>query len=340
MTDPAPLEHEGVIDPWVSDWITANPLRATPFEDLSPERLELARGPSGPAPTREIAHVCDEVVEGVPVRIYRGHGPPTGLIVYFHGGGFVIGSIGLMDNVARELAHGAGAVVVSVGYRLAPEHPYPAGLADCETVTRWAVATAQRFDVPKESVAVAGESAGGNLAAAVALRVRDAGDISLAGQALIYPAVAGTMVHPSTQQFDGLILSRTAKKRYWHAYSAGRNLDNDPYAVPLSAPVLTGVAPAIVILGGCDMLHDEGRAYAGRLPRRGGRGRRGVLPGSASRFRKSRVSRRRPGLRAYRRLVPPSMCRRTAHDGSAHAAVGAADCANRGLTCVLRSEFI
>ena len=265
MTGPAPVEHEGEIDPWVSDWITANPMRATPFEDLSPERLELARGPSGPAPTREIAHVSDEVVEGVPVRIYRGHGPPIGIIVYFHGGGFVIGSIGLMDNVARELAHGMGAVVVSVGYRLAPEHPYPAGLADCETVTRWAVATARRFDVPKASVAVAGESAGGNLAAAVALRVRDAGDISLAGQALIYPAVAGTMVHPSTQQFDGLILSRTAKKRYWDAYSGGRSLDGDPYAVPLSAAVLTGVAPAIVILGGCDMLRDEGRAYAARL---------------------------------------------------------------------------
>jgi acetyl esterase len=265
MTDPVPVRHEGEIDPWVSDWIDANPLRATPFEDLSPERLELARGPSGPAPTREIAHVRDEVVEGVPVRIYRGQGPPTGLIVYFHGGGFVIGSIGLMDNVARELAHGAGAVVVSVGYRLAPEHPYPAGLTDCETVTHWAVATAPRFDVPKESVAVAGESAGGNLAAAVALRVRDAGDISLAGQALIYPAVAGTMVHPSTQQFDGLILSRTAKKRYWDAYSGGRSLDGDPYAVPLCAAALTGVAPAIVILGGCDMLRDEGRAYAARL---------------------------------------------------------------------------
>ena len=265
MTDPAPLEHEGEIDSWVSEWIKANPLRATPFEDLSPELLELARGPSGPAPTRKIAHVRDEVVEGVPVRIYRGHAPPTGLIVYFHGGGFVIGSIGLMDNVARELAHGAGAVVVSVGYRLAPEHPYPAGLADCETVTRWAVATAPRFDVPKESVAVAGESAGGNLAAAVALRVRDAGDISLAGQALIYPAVAGTMVHPSTRQFDGLILSRTAKKRYWDAYSGGRSLDGDPYAVPLCADDLTGVAPAIVVLGGCDMLRDEGRAYAARL---------------------------------------------------------------------------
>ena len=111
--------------------------------------------------------------------------------MYFHGGGYVLGSIGLMDNVARELAHGSGAVVVSVGYRLAPEDPYPAGLDDCERVTRWAFANAERFGVSPQAVAVAGESAGGNLAAAVALRLRDAGDASLAGQVLIYPQVSG-----------------------------------------------------------------------------------------------------------------------------------------------------
>ena len=117
----------------------------------------------GAPPTREIADISDDFVDGVPVRIYHGEGPPTGLLVYFHGGGFVIGSIGLMDNVARELAHSTGAVVVSVGYRLAPEHPYPAGLDDCETVTRWASANAERFDVSPSSVAVGGESGAGTL---------------------------------------------------------------------------------------------------------------------------------------------------------------------------------
>jgi acetyl esterase len=259
------VDDEGVIDPWVSEWFAANPERAVPFDTLSPEILELARSPIGPPPTRAIAHVSDDVVEGVPVRIYRGEGPPTGLLVYFHGGGFVMGSIGIMDNVARELAHSTGAVVVSVEYRLAPEHPYPEGLDDCEAVTRWAYANAGRFDVSPRSVMVVGESAGGNLATAVALRLQEAADVSLAGQVLIYPAVAGSKVFPSREEFDGLIISRTAGDRFWEAYSGGRDLDDDPCAVPLCAPNLKGMPPALVVLGGCDMLRDEGRAYSACL---------------------------------------------------------------------------
>src|SRR5579859_1429432 len=118
---------EGVLDPRVTEWFEANPISATPFDDLSPEMLALARSPVGAPPTRAIHRVTDDVVEGIPVRIYEHDGPPEGLIVYLHGGGFCIGSIGLMDNVARELAHSAHAAVVSVEYRLAPEHPFPAG---------------------------------------------------------------------------------------------------------------------------------------------------------------------------------------------------------------------
>jgi acetyl esterase len=259
---------EGDVDPWVSDWIAANPLLATPFDDLSPENLQLARSPVGPPPTRQIAEVVDRTVEGIPVRIYRQDGPHTGLVVYFHGGGFVMGSVGLMDNVARELTHSSNAVVVSVDYRLAPEHPYPGGLDDCETVVRWALAHTERFGVPPGAVAVAGESAGGNLSAAVALRLRDstrATNATLAAQVLIYPALAGSQVFQSTQTFDGLIINRTAKDRFWAAYSAGRDLDADPYAAPLHAPSLTGLPPAFIALAGCDMLRDEGRAYANRL---------------------------------------------------------------------------
>jgi acetyl esterase len=260
----SPVDDEGVIDLWVVEWMAANPERSRPFEDLSPEMLELARGPHGFPPTREIAHIHDDIADGVPVRIYRGEEPPTGLLVYFHGGGFVIGSIGLMDNVARELAHATGAVVVSVGYRLAPEHPYPAGLDDCEAATRWAAARAPELGVPP-SVVVAGESAGGNLAAALALRARAAGDLPLAGQVLLYPSVAGAASFPSKEQFDGLIVSRLAGQRYWAAYCGGRSLDDDPFAAPLRAPSLAGLAPALVVLGGCDGLRDEGRAYAARL---------------------------------------------------------------------------
>jgi acetyl esterase len=256
---------EGVLDPWVVEWMAANPERATPLVDFPPELLELARGPVGFPPTRELATITNDDIDGVPIRIYQGEGAPTGLVVYFHGGGYVIGSIGLMDNVARELAHGAGAVVVSVGYRLAPEDPYPAGLDDCERVTRWAFANAERFDVSPQAVAVAGESAGGNLAGAVALRLRDAADVPLAGQVLIYPQVSGTTTYPSAVEFDGLVISLAAGVSFWEAYSGGRDLDDDPYAVPLSAKHLGGLPPALVVLGGCDMLRDEGRAYAARL---------------------------------------------------------------------------
>ena len=259
------MVDEGELDPWVATWIAANPMRSTPFDDLSPEFLALARGPVGEPPTREIAHVSDEQAMDVPVRIYRNEDEPTGLLLYFHGGGFVIGSIGLMDNVARELAYSSGAVVVSVEYRLAPEHPYPAGLDDCTSVTRWASANAGRFHVPGPRIAVAGESAGGNLAAATALRFRDQGGPRLAGQVLMYPGTAGPLVHPSTYEFDGLIISRKAGERYWAAYSGDGDIDADPYAAPLQADSLASLPPALVVLGGCDMLRDEGRAYAARL---------------------------------------------------------------------------
>ena len=204
------MVDEGVLDPWVAEWIAANPMRSTPFEDLSPEILELARGPVGEPPTREIAHVTDDFVGDVPIRMYRNDTEPTGLVVYFHGGGFVIGSIGLMDNVARELTRSSGAVVISVEYRLAPDHPFPAGFEDCASVTQWALDNSVRFGVPQHKVVVAGESAGGNLAAATALHQRDIGGPALAGQVLIYPGTAGPLVHPSTFEFDGLIISRRA----------------------------------------------------------------------------------------------------------------------------------
>src|SRR5262245_25595355 len=172
---PPMTDDEGVLDPWVEEWFAANPMIRHPFDDLSPELLALARAPLGAPSTREIASVRDEVIAGVPVRVYEHDQAPTGLVVYFHGGGFCIGSVGMMDNVARELAHCTGAAVISVEYRLAPEHPFPAGLDDCEAVTRWALAHAADLGASPDHVGVAGESAGGNLAADVALRRRRGG---------------------------------------------------------------------------------------------------------------------------------------------------------------------
>jgi acetyl esterase len=256
---------EGVLDPWVKEYFDADPSRNPVMDSLDPETLALARGDFSLPCDVAIERIDDSEVEGIPIRIYRHEEPPTGLVVYFHGGGFVLGSIGIMDNVARGLCAASGAVVISVGYRLAPEHPYPAGLDDCETVVRWAVANASTFGVPASKVAIAGESAGGNLSAALALRLRDAGDVQLAAQVLIYPGTSGSRRFPSRDEFAGLVLTEASMVMYWDAYRAGRDLDDDPYAAPLHAEHLRDLPPAIVILGGCDLLRDEGRAYAERL---------------------------------------------------------------------------
>jgi len=256
------VTDEGVLDPWVAAWLEANPMTFEPSEDLQRSR------PNVELPvTRELNRVTDDVVAGVPVRIYEGDGRPTGLIVYFHGGGWCVGSVALMDNVARELAHASGAVVVSVEYRLAPEYPYPAGLDDCDALTRWALANASRFGVAPSNVVVAGESAGGNLAAAVTLRLRGDLDVPLAGQVLVYPGVdhGSSSSYPSRAKFTGLVVNKTSMDWYWASYTAGRDLADDPFVAPARAASLTGVPPALVILGGCDFLRDEGRHYAARL---------------------------------------------------------------------------
>lgn len=252
------VDDEGVLDPWVATWAEEHPL-----PDLSQafprEILELARTLPAPPPAREIDHVSDEEINGIPVRIYRNNPAPTALVVYLHGGAFVIGSVNLMDGLARELTHVTGAVVVSVDYRLAWEAPYPAPFEDCVSVTKWALGSAARFDVPASAVLVAGESAGGNLAAAVALKLRDEGGPTVAGQVLMYPVTDGpTASYPSREQFG-------RADWMWEAYGGGRDISADPYAVPMAAASLAGLPPALVLLAGCDALRDEGRAYARRL---------------------------------------------------------------------------
>ena len=256
------MTDEGTLDPWVADWLEANPVSFRMRDVLEP-----ARSLESPFPvTREVGGVSDEHLDGVLVRIYEPTRAPTGLIVYFHGGAMCIGSVGIMDNVARELTHATGAIVLSVNYRLAPEDPYPAGLDDCETVTRWALANSERFGVPGTAVMVAGESAGGTFSAAVALRLQHDDDARLAGQVLIYPAVAsGSSPTASRKEFAELTMYDDELDWVWNAYTGGRDLDDDPFAAPLKAPSLVGLPPTLIILGGCDFLRDEGRLYAERL---------------------------------------------------------------------------
>ena len=146
------MNDEGVLDPWVAEWLAANPERSTPFEDLDPVILELARGPVGFPPTREIAHITDEQVGDVPVRIYQGDDEPTGLVVYFHGGGFVkIGTSGSWTTSPESWPTARGRLWCRWATGWLPEDPYPAGLDDCESVTRWALADSGRFGLAPSS---------------------------------------------------------------------------------------------------------------------------------------------------------------------------------------------
>jgi acetyl esterase len=257
---------EGVLDPWVAEWIAANGSMMEAPDGYTPEYLAAARTPTCPFPTRDVAKVTDEIVERVPVRIYEHEAPPDGLVVYFHGGGFCTGSIGLMENIATNLACCGRATVVSVGYRLTPEDPYPAGLDDCDVVTRWVLANASRFGVAPSKIVVAGESAGGNLAAAVTLRLRQSGIPMIGGQVLIYPGVAPPSAHfPSQTEFSGPMLRYEGIEKVWAMYAAGQDLEHDQFAAPLEADDLSRLPPALVVLGGCDVLRDEGRLYARRL---------------------------------------------------------------------------
>ncbi|HKY69228.1 MAG TPA: alpha/beta hydrolase [Acidimicrobiales bacterium] len=219
----------------------------------------------------EMASVTDHTVPGpagdVPVRVYvptTDPGPRPAL-VYFHGGGWVIGSVETHDGAVRALATASGATVVSVDYRLAPEHPFPAAIEDCLAAVRWVVDRAAELDIDPTRLAVGGDSAGGNLAAVAALELRDSVDLRL--QLLVYPVTDGAMDRPSlTENGEGYFLTRDTMAWFWDQYVAGGDR-HDPRASPIDAPddALRGVAPALVITAEYDPLRDEGEAYGARL---------------------------------------------------------------------------
>jgi acetyl esterase len=219
-----------------------------------------------------LASIADRSIPGpagdLPIRIYTPEGVgPFPLLVYFHGGGFVVGSIDGADTICRALCYGAGCVVVSVGYRLAPEHTFPAAPDDCLAATRWAALHAAELGADPARLAVAGDSAGGNLAAVTALRLRDEGGPALCGQLLIYP-VAGYHTPPTPSYLanaDGYLLTRDMMIWFWGHYLNHAGDADNPYAAPLRAPDLAGLPPALVITAEFDPLRDEGERYAQRL---------------------------------------------------------------------------
>ena len=248
---------------------------AKPYHQVSVDeaRRAFATRAMLPPSTVAVAKVEDRFIAGVDgnrigLRIYTPPGTgPFALLVYFHGGGWVVGNLDSHDSVCRELCGRANLVVVSVDYRLAPEHRFPAAVDDCLAATRWAAEHAASLDADASRLAVGGDSAGGNLAAAVALQLRDEGAPAIAAQLLVYPAVRmdGTVTPSMIDNAVGFGLQRADMDWFCAHYLPSPQAGQDWRASPMLAPSLSNLPPALVQTCEFDPLRDEGEEYARAL---------------------------------------------------------------------------
>jgi len=230
---------------------------------------------------RAVHSVRDVELQGVPVRIYHcGATGPLACLVYFHGGGWVLGSRDTHDALCRRIANRFSCAVASVDYRLSPEHKFPAALDDCLAAFVELAARAGEFDIDADRMGVAGDSAGGNLAAAVTLRNRDQSGPPICWQWLIYPITDYAFETPSYREFaSGYGLTRSAMMWFWDQYLVRAADGRSPYASPLRAESLAGLPPALITTAEADVLRDEGEAYAERLSAAGVAVKRVCFPG-------------------------------------------------------------
>jgi len=244
-------------------------MRTTPFEELSPADARALYN-AGQVPSTESVHEIRDVQAGsIPCRLYRPSAKTDiGLLVFFHGGGWVIGDLNSHDGVCRSLANKSGHAVLSVDYRLAPEHKFPAAFDDCVAAVKWAFENAKSLGIDNSHMAVGGDSAGGNLAAAVAL----AEVVPLKFQMLIYPAVDMRMESPSiNENANAPILTKAVMSWFVAHYMSGDADRTNINASPMLASdeLLKKMPPAIVITAQYDPLRDEGEAYGKRLVENG-----------------------------------------------------------------------
>jgi acetyl esterase/lipase len=263
------------IDPQVEAYLERlKALGVPPIQELTPAQARANFAASIEplfGPVDAVASIEDrETDDGVPVRIYRpdDSATPGPALVFFHGGGWVVGSIETHDGIARALASRSGCIVVSVDYRVAPEHRFPVAVDDAWSATRWVLANADELGIDPSRVAVGGDSSGGNLAAVVARRARDAG-VPLALQLLVYPVTDHRFDTGSYAEFaEGHSLTREGMRWYWSHYLGDAD-GSDHNASPASEPDLTALAPAFIATAELDPLRDEGEAYARRLEEAG-----------------------------------------------------------------------
>ncbi len=270
------------LDPQVARYLQAAAATDT-AERVLPSLAELRRASvqgvlEEAGEPESVASVEDHLLAGpggdLPVRIYRPELAGAGLLpvlVYFHSGGWVLGSIEGHDPVCRALANHAGCVVVAVEYRLAPEHPFPAAPEDCYAATRWVAEHAEMLAIDPARVAVGGDSTGGNLAAAVTLMARDRGGPQLCYQVLIYGET--DYYEPGTASYrtyaEGYDLTRASMIWFWDQYLTNPAEHLHPYAAPLRAKDLSGLPPALIITAEYDPTRDETEDYARRLQEAG-----------------------------------------------------------------------
>ena len=250
-------------------------LGGPPMSELTPAearaQMAMLAGMASRPPTR--VPTVDREVPGpggaIPVRIYQPSSTePLPIVVFFHGGGWVIGDLETHDGLGHTLASGVPAVVISVDYRLAPEHPFPAAVDDCEAVTTWAAEHASELGGDAARLAVAGDSAGGNLAAVVSRRARDAGGPAIAFQLLVYPVTDATCSSASYREnADGYLLTADSMRWFLDHYLGADRQDKERLAdvSPLHTDDLQGLPPALVVTAEFDPLRDEGEAFAERL---------------------------------------------------------------------------
>ncbi|MCE2392347.1 MAG: alpha/beta hydrolase [Proteobacteria bacterium] len=264
------------LDPEVQSLLDAQDAAGEPSLETLPPRLARARYEAIPAPALPGLAGIEEHSLAAPdgalrVRVYTPRrGEPLACTLFLHGGGWVIGSPFTSEALCRRIALDADCAVVSVDYRLAPEHRFPTAAEDAYLALRWVAENAGRIEVDPARLAVLGASAGGNLAAAVALMARDRGGPELRLQVPVYPVIERDFTRASYLEFaDGPGLTRAQMEWFWEQYLGKDGDATHPYASPLHAADLGGVAPALVITAEVDPLRDEGRAYADALRRAG-----------------------------------------------------------------------
>lgn len=255
------------------DWFSGEDTHLTPAAIRENNKKELRRVGNfidfPPIPLLKITNHTIEMRDGhgIPIRIYQpSDSPNLPLIVYYHGGGFVLRDIDSHDRVCRRIAHVNDAVVISIGYRLAPEWKFPTPHQDCYDATVWAAQNASTYGANTEKIVVMGDSAGGNLATVVARMARDLGTPKITAQVLIYPTSDARLDHPSIEKYSkGYLLTKELIQWFISHYKSKDSDILDPNFSPLLAADLTNMPPAYIFTAEYDPLKDEGKAYSDKL---------------------------------------------------------------------------